>query len=164
MAYFHKQIKYKFFDLLPILLLFFIALNGNSIIDLKLFSINIHYILVYYFVLKKSENFGYGLIFLSGIINDVVFGFPLGVNALSLLVIAAVATYVRFVTVRATLLNDWITFISALLLANLVYFFSLYFSEYSINYMHLFTNSIFTIIFYPILWFIFSTISRIVKS
>ena len=164
MAYFHKQIKYKFFDLLPILLLFFIALNGNSIIDLKLFSINIHYILVYYFVLKKSENFGYGLIFLSGIINDVVFGFPLGVNALSLLVIAAVATYVRFVTVRITLLNDWITFISALLLANLVYFFSLYFSEYSIDYMHLFTNSIFTIIFYPILWFIFSGISRIVKS
>jgi len=164
MAYFHKQLRYKFFDLLPILLLFYIALNGNSIIDLKLFSINIHYILVYYFVLKKSENFGYGLIFLSGIINDVVFGFPLGVNALSLLVIAAVATYVRFVTVRITLLNDWITFISALLLANLVYFFSLYFSEYSIDYMHLFTNSIFTIIFYPILWFIFSTISRIANS
>ena len=164
MAYFHKKIGYKFFDLLPILLLFFIALNGNSVINLKLFTINIHYILVYYFVLKKSENFGYGLIFISGIINDVVFGFPLGVNALSLLVIAAVATYVRFVTVRATLLNDWLTFISASLLANLIYFFSLYFSEYLINYMHLFINSIFTIIFYPILWFIFSGISRIVKS
>ena len=51
------------------------------------------------------------------IISDVVLGFPLGVNALSLLFVAGVAAYVRVVTVRITLINDWISFIPALLLA-----------------------------------------------
>ena len=138
MAYTYKQIKFRFFEFLPLLLLFFISLNGNSIIDLKLFSINIHYILVYYWVLRQPQSLGYGFIFLSGIISDVVFGFPLGVNALSLLIIAAVAAYVRVVTVRITLINDWISFIPALLLANFIYFLALYFSNYSIDYLYLF--------------------------
>jgi cell shape-determining protein MreD len=164
MAYFGRQVGKKFFGFVPIFLLFFIALNGNSIIDLKLFSINIHYIIVYYWVLKDPETFGYGLIFLSGIISDVIFGFPFGVNALSLLVIAALATYVRIVTVRVTLLNDWIAFIPALLIANLIYFFSLFFSDYAIDYFHLFVNSIFTFIFYPVLWIIFLIYLRLVRS
>ena len=163
MGYSHKQIKYRFFELLPVLLLFFISLSGNSIIDFKLFAINIHYILVYYWVLRKPRNLGYGYIFLSGIISDVVFGFPFGVNALSLLIIAAVAAYVRVVTVRITLVNDWISFIPALLFANFIYFFSLYFSNYSIDYLYLFINSIFTFIFYPILWAIFSVILNLTK-
>ena len=163
MAYTYTQIKYKFFELLPILLLFFISLSGNSIVSLKFFSINVHYILVYYWVLRKPRNLGYGFIFLSGIISDVVFGFPFGVNALSLLIIAAVAAYVRVVTVRITLVNDWISFIPALLFANFIYFFSLYFSNYSVDYLHLFTNSIFTFIFYPILWAIFSMILNLTK-
>ena len=164
MAHSQKQIKYKFFELLPILLLFFISLSGNSIIDLKFFSINIHYILVYYWVLRKPRSLGYGFIFLSGIISDVVFGFPFGVNALSLLIIAAVAAYVRVVTVRVTLINDWISFIPALLFANFIYFFSLYFSNYSVDYLYLFTNSIFTFIFYPILWVMFSFILKLTQS
>ena len=90
MAFIFKQIKFKFFELLPLLLLFFISLNGNSVVNLKFFSINISYILVYFWVLRQPNVLGYGFIFLSGIISDVVFGLPLGVNALSLLVIAAV--------------------------------------------------------------------------
>ena len=163
MAYFYKQIKYKFFGLLPLLLLFFISLNGNSIIDLKYFSINIHYILVYYWVLKQPQILGYGFIFLSGIISDVVFGFPLGINALSLLIIAATAAYVRVLTVRITLLNDWISFIPALLIANFVYFLSLYFSNYSIDYLSLLSNSVFTFIFYPVLWGAFSLIANLTR-
>ena len=160
----YKQIKIKFFELLPLLLLFFISLNGNSIIDLKFFSINVHYILVYFWVLRQPQVLGSGFIFLSGIISDVVFGLPFGVNALSLLIIAAVAAYVRVVTVRITLVNDWIIFIPALLIANFVYFFSLYFSNYSIDYLHLFSNSVFTFIFYPVLWGIFSLILNLTKS
>jgi len=164
MAYIYRQIKIKFFALLPLLLLFFISLNGNSIIDLKFFSINVHYILVYYWVLRQPQALGYGFIFLSGIISDVVFGLPLGVNALSLLIIAAVAAYVRVVTVRITLINDWISFIPALLIGNFIYFFSLYFSNYSVDYLFLFTNSVFTFIFYPVLWGIFSLILNLTKS
>ena len=164
MAFIYKQIKSKFFALLPLLLLFFISLNGNSIIDLKYFSINVHYILVYYWVLRQPQALGYGFIFLSGIISDVVFGFPLGINALSLLIIAAVAAYVRVVTVRITLINDWISFIPALLIANFIYFLSLYFSNYSIDYLFLFNNSVFTFIFYPVLWGILSLILNLSKS
>ena len=158
-----KQFRFRFFGILPILLLFFIALNGISIINIKFFSVNIHYILVYYWVLRKPQNLGYGFIFLSGLISDVMLGVPLGINALSLLIIAAVAAYVRVVTVRITLKNDWISFIPALLFANFIYFFSLYFSNYSVDYLHLFTNSIFTFIFYPILWAIFSVILNLTK-
>ena len=143
---------------------FFISLNGNSTIDLKFFSINVHYILVYYLVLRQPQSLGYRFIFLSGIISDVVFGLPLGNNALSLLIIAAVAAYLRVVAVRITLVNDWIGYIPALLLGNFVYFISLYFSNYSIDYFHLFTNSIFTFIFYPILWVIFLLILNLTKS
>ena len=164
MTYNYKQIKFRFFELLPLLLLFFISLNGNSIIGLKYFSINIHYILVYYWVLRQPRSLGYGFIFLSGIISDVVFGLPLGINALSLLVIAGTAAYVRVVTVRVTLINDWISFIPALLIANFVYFLSLYFSNYSVDYLFLFKNSVFTFIFYPILWGIFSLILNLTKS
>ena len=160
----YKQIKYKFFELFPLLLLFFISLSGNSIIDLKLFSISVHYILVYYWILRKPQILGYGFIFLSGIISDVVFGYPLGINALTLLIVAAVAAYVRVVTVRITLINDWISFIPALLFANFIYFFSLYLSNYSVDYLYLFTNSIFTFIFYPILWAIFSMILNLSQS
>ena len=164
MAYIYKQIRFKFFELLPLFLLFFISLNGNSTIDLKYFSINVHYILVYYWVLRKPQMLGYGFIFLSGIINDIVFGLPLGVNALSLLIIAAVAAYARVVTVRITLINDWISFIPALLIANFIYFLSLYFSNYSVDYLLLFKDSVFTFIFYPVLWGIFSLILNLTKS
>ena len=164
MAYTYKQVKFKFFELLPILVLFFISLSGNSVIDLVFFSVNVHYILVYFWVLRQPRILGYGFIFLSGIISDVVFGLPLGVNALSLLVIAAVAAYVRVLTVRITLMNDWISFIPALLFANFIYFFSLYFSNYSIDYLYLFKNSVFTIIFYPVFWGLFSLISNLTKT
>ena len=159
-----KQARFRFFEILPILLLFFISLNGISIINIKFFSVNIHYILVYYWVLRKPQNLGYGFIFLSGIISDVMLGVPLGINALSLLIVAAVAAYVRVVTVRITLINDWISFVPALLFANLIYFYSLYFSDLSVDYFYLLKNSVFTIICYPILWGLFSLMTNLTKS
>ena len=164
MALTFKKAKFKFFGILPLALLFFISLNGSSIINIKFFSVNIHYILVYYWVLRQPQSLGYGFIFLSGIISDVVLGFPIGINALSLLFVAGVAAYVRVVTVRITLVNDWISFIPALLFANFVYFTSLYFSNYSVEYIYLLKNSIFTFIFYPILWGLFSLILNLAKS
>ena len=163
MAHTLKNIRIKFFEILPIIFLFFISFNGNSIIDLNFFSISLHYIIVYYWVLRQPGTLGYGFIFLSGIITDVVIGLPLGINSLTLLVVASVAAYVRVVTVRITLINDWLSFIPALLLANFTYFISLYVTDYSINYFYFFNNSIFTFVFYPILWSIFSLISRLIE-
>mgnify|MGYP006104820997 FL=1 len=159
-----KEFWGKFIDILPLIMLFFISLNGSSVINIKFFSINIHYILVYYWVLRQPQSLGYGFIFLSGLISDVVLGFPLGVNSLSLLFVAGVAAYVRVVTVRITLINDWISFVPALLFANFVYFISLYYSNYSIEYFYLLKNSIFTFIFYPVLWGFFSLLLNLAKS
>ena len=159
-----KQTKYRLLQLIPLLLLFYISLNGISVLDLKFFSINVHYILVYYWVLRQPKSLGYGFIFLSGIISDVIFGLPFGTSPLSLLTIAGVAAYVRTVTVRISLLTDWISFIPALLIANFIYFFALYFSNYSIDYFFLFKNSISTFIFYPILWGLFSLILQFTKT
>ncbi len=155
MAILFKKVSSGFFEFIPLLLLLFISLNGNSIIDLNFFSISIHYILVYYWVLRKPGSLGYGFIFLSGLISDVIFGLPMGVMSLSLLVVASVATYVRVVTVRISLLNDWVSFLPALLLASLFYFIALYFSGYPTDYIYLIKNSFFTFIFYPVLWSIF---------
>ena len=164
MALLFRNIKNKFLELIPLFLLFFISLSGNSIVDVNFFSINVNYILIYFWVLRRPQILGYGFIFLSGIISDVVFGLPVGATPLALLLLAASATYVRLVTVRVSLLNDWVSFIPALLLANFVYYISLYYSDYSIDYLYLFNNSIFTFIFYPVLWIIFSTLLNLMKS
>ena len=160
----YTHFRFRFLELLPILLLLFVSLNGNSIVNLNFFSINLHYIIVYYWVLRRPESLGYGFIFLAGIISDVIFGLPLGLNALSLLVVAGVAAYVRVVTVRITLINDWISFVPALLITNFVYFLSLYLSNYPVDYLYLFKNLVFTFIFYPILWILFFLISNFMKS
>ena len=159
-----KEFFGKFIGILPLIILFFISLNGSSVINIKFFSVNIHYILVYYWVLRQPQSLGYGFIFLSGLISDVVLGFPLGVNSLSLLFVAGVAAYVRVVTVRIQLINDWISFVPALLLANFIYFISLYYSNFSIEYFYLLKNSIFTFIFYPVLWGFFSLLLNLTKS
>ena len=163
MAILFKQFKLNFISLIPILLLFIISLNGNSVIDFRFFSVNIHYILIYFWVLKRPQLMGIGYIFLSGIITDVVLGLPIGTSSLTLLVIAGVAAYVRVVTVRVSLVNDWLSFIPALLIANFVYFLVLYFSNYPIDYLYLFNNSIFTLFFYPVLWMLFSIIIRFIE-
>ena len=164
MAFSFKEIRFKFLELIPLLLLFFISLNGNSVIDFRFFSINVHYILIYYWVLKRPQVLGYGFIFLSGIITDVVFGLPIGISALTLLVVASVAAYVRAKTVKISLFYDWMSFIPALLIANFIYFVALYFSDYSIDYLYFIKNSIFTFIFYPFLWLIFGILINITKS
>ena len=159
-----KKFWFQFVDTLPLIILFLIALSGSSIINIKFFSANIHYILVYYWVLRRPQLLGYGFIFISGIITDVVFGLPIGVTPLNLLVVAAVAAYVRVVTVRISLINDWISFIPALLAANFIYFMSLYFLNYSIDYLYLFTNSVFTFFCYPILWAAFTLLTNFMKE
>ena len=159
-----KNFSFRIIELIPLLLLFYISLSGNSVINLNFFTVNIHYILIYYWVLKQPRTIGYGFIFLSGIITDVIFGLPIGATALSLLIVSAVAAYARAVTVRINLINDWLTFIPALLFANFVYFTALYLSDFSIDYIILFKNSIFTFIFYPVLWVIFSILLRFMKS
>tara|TARA_B100000686_G_scaffold336668_1_gene406832 strand:+ start:2633 stop:3127 length:495 start_codon:yes stop_codon:yes gene_type:complete len=164
MAVLFKHFRFRILELAPLILLLLISFSGLSVIDLKFFTVNVHYILIYFWVLRKPDILGNGSIFLSGIITDVVFGLPIGVTALALLIIAGVASYVRVVTVNISLVNDWISFIPALLLANLVYFITLYISNYSIEYLYLFQNSIFTFFAYPVLWAVFTMFLNFMRN
>ena len=163
MAILFKHFRQKFFELVPLILLFFISLNGIAVIDLNFFTVSLHFILVYYWVLREPQVVTYGFIFLAGLINDVVYGIPLGCTPLALLTVSSIAAYVRIVTVRMSLINDFVSFIPALLIGNFVYFLALYFSDFSVDYLYLFLNSVFTLIFYPILWVIFSILVKIIR-
>ena len=75
---FPKKAYKTFIHSFPILLLFFIAFTGFDLsflfFNLSL-SFNFIYILIFFWILKKPERLGYGLVFCAGIINDVVQNF-----------------------------------------------------------------------------------------
>ena len=45
--------------------------------------------------LKKPDRLGYGLIFLAGIINDVVQNFPIGISSINYLLLCSIAAFIR---------------------------------------------------------------------
>ena len=96
----------------PIALLFISVLNefDFNYLDLKYFSFNFHFILIFYWSLKKTESLGYGLIFIAGLINDVVVGFPMGISSLSYLLICGFTAYLRNITLRPSMIQDWLFF------------------------------------------------------
>ena len=80
---------------IPILILFVSVLNefDFNYLEVKFFSFNFPFILIFYWSLKKSEILGYGYIFITGLINDVVIGFPIGVSSFCYLLICGFASY-----------------------------------------------------------------------
>ena len=145
-----KNYLYKIYTFLPIILLFISVLNefDFNYLELKYFSFNFPFILIFYWSLKKPESLGYGLIFISGLINDVVVGLPLGISSVSYLLICGFAAYLRNITLRPSLFKDWLFFLLTILVVNslvysvLVLFFSLY-----LFYLDLLINSVFTFTF-----------------
>ena len=163
MGIIYKHILPKFFRIIPLFLLFYISLKDDVLLDFsffKILSLNLQYIIIYYWVLKNPNILGYGSIFLAGIITDVILGLPLGLSSLCYLSISAFATYTRIVTVRINLLTDWLTFIPALLMSNLIYFLVLYFSDISVNYINILLGSFFTFLIYPVFWLPFEFLRR----
>ena len=134
----YKNFFNKLNNSIPLIILFYLCFSdvNTEFQHLHFLSFNLQYVLVYYWVLKNPKIFGYGFIFLAGVINDVVLGLPMGVSSLSYLTIASVAAYIRVVTVRASLASDWIAFIPAVLTSNAVYIIALsIFSNLTINYI-----------------------------
>ena len=86
-----------------------------------IFSFNIQFIIIYYWILRDPSILGYGFVFSCGLINDVVLSLPLGTSPLAYLFVSLVAAYVRNATVRSTLFTDWFTFIVAILGGNLIW-------------------------------------------
>ena len=106
----------------PIILLVVSVLNefDFNYLNIKYFSFNFPFILIYYWSLKRSGSIGYGLIFLSGLLNDVVVGLPIGLSALSYLLICGFSAYLRNITLRPSLVKDWLFFGFTILVVNSV--------------------------------------------
>jgi len=147
----------KILSKLPLILLFVSVLNNYDFnyLDIKYFSFNFSYILIFYYSLKKSESLGYTYIFIAGLFNDVVLGTPIGLSSLMYLILCGAAAYLRNITLRPSLIKDCIFFLLTILLINSLLFISLNFIfNYKLNYFDQIINITYTFLFY----FLFSNI------
>ena len=118
--------------------------------------------LIFYWVLKKPGRLGYGLIFLSGIINDVVQNFPIGISSINYLFLCAIAAFIRSRIIMPSLLYDWIFFLVGILIVSSVnYTILTLIFEYPIKYGILMFGSFITFMIYPILSQLFDKINLI---
>ena len=151
---------YKIYNAGPLLLLYYLCISEvdtNLEKIFEIFTLNFQIILIYFWVLKKPEIMDNGHIFLAGLINDVVMGFPLGISSLSYLIIIFVGTYVRNKSVNTTIASDWFTFFMAMIFSNLLFFSLLNnFSDLEFSYSKIGYNMFFTLFMFPIFWFLFN--------
>ena len=149
----------------PILLLFISVLNefDFNYLELKYFSFNFPFVLIFYWSLKKAESLGYGLIFIAGLFNDVVVGFPMGISSLTYLLICGFAAYFRNITLNPTLLKDWFFFLLTILVVNsMMYSLLVLFFSFNLNYNDLIVNLIFTFFLYVICANIFEIYQKLI--
>ena len=139
------------FKTAPLIVLFISVLNEIDLNYLGIFSLNFPFILVFYWSLRKSELLGYGFIFLAGLINDVVTGFPIGISSFNYLMMCGFAAYLRTITLRPSMVKDWFFFLFTILVVNSASYSILnIFFSIDLNYYNLFVNIFFTFIFYII--------------
>ena len=149
----------------PILLLFISVLNefDFNYLELKYFSFNFPFILIFYWSLKRSETLGHGLVFIAGLFNDVVVGLPIGVSSFSYLLICGFSIYLKNITLRPSVIKDWVFFAITILVVNslmysiLVLFFSLH-----LDYNDLLVNLLFTFFLYVIFANIFEIYQKLI--
>ena len=149
----------------PIIMLFLSVLNEFDLnyLNLKYFSFNFPFILIYYWSLKKPGNLGYGLIFLSGLFNDSVIGLPLGLSSLGYLLICFFSAYLRNITLRPSQIKDWFFFGFTVLVVNtVIYTIANLFFEIKIVYEDILVNILFTFLFYIIFSKIFDQYQKLV--
>tara|TARA_B100001564_G_C20485575_1_gene599122 strand:- start:85 stop:603 length:519 start_codon:yes stop_codon:yes gene_type:complete len=157
-----KSIKFY----IPTLILLFSVLNEFDLnyLDIEYFSFNFVYILIFYWTLKNPLHLSYGIIFLAGIVNDVVIGTPMGLSSFCYLLICTITSYIRNITLSPNFINDWVALLFTLLLVNSieVICLDLIFSI-NVNYTKYFVNTGFTFLFYPIFLIIFNKLEKRIR-
>jgi rod shape-determining protein MreD len=156
-----KNIIKKILKQIPIILLFISVLNNFDFnyLNLKYFSFNFSYILIFYFTLKRNSSLRYSFIFIAGLFNDVVNGTPIGMSSLIFLLLCVVAAYLRAITLRVSLLKDCISFVLTILMINSLSFVILnLFFNYEVSYITQIINVVFTSLLYFIFSFLFNYI------
>ena len=159
-----EKIEKKFYiniiRILPIVFLYLLVLTGFDLsffyYDIN-FSFNFVYLIIFFFVLKNPNTLSYGLIFLAGIINDVVQNYPIGISSVNYLLLCAIAAFVRSRMILPNLFYDWMLFFIAILIVSSVNYTVLTMVfEIPIKYGVLMFSSILTALIYPILSKIFN--------
>ena len=147
---------------LPIILLFFSVFNEFDFNYLKLdyFSFNFIFILIFFWTLRNPDYLGYFSIFLAGIVNDVVIGIPIGISSFCYLLICAITSYIRQITLSPKFINDWFSFIVAVLLINSIQVIILdLIFLYQVDYTSYLINSVITFLFYPLFFILFNILN-----
>ena len=143
----------KIYAWLPIIILYISILNEFDLnyLNLKYFSFNFPFILIFFFTLKDFKNFDYFLVFIAGLFNDTVVGLPLGISSLSYLLICIATAYIRNITIRPDQLKDWFYFLFVISLINsLTYSILSLFFSFDLDLMSYMVNTFFTFSFYII--------------
>tara|TARA_S200000501_G_scaffold226624_1_gene212510 strand:+ start:15 stop:527 length:513 start_codon:yes stop_codon:yes gene_type:complete len=158
MALSKLPISRKILSLGPILLLYISVLNefDFNYLNFEYFSFNFPYILIFYWSLKGEGSLNYVLVFIAGLINDVVIGLPIGISSLTYLLICGFAAYLRNITLRPSLIKDWFFFFFTILVTS-SFFYSILviFFNVKVNYYDLLFNVLYTFIFYYFFSYIF---------
>ena len=160
-----SKITNQFLKNFPIILLFISVLNefDFNYLDLKYFSFNFPFILVFYWSLKKNDSLSYGFIFIAGLFNDAVIGLPIGLSSLSYLLVCGFAAYLRNITLRPDLFKDWLFFLMTICVTNsLIYFLIVVFFKVNLNYLDYVFNIIFTFLLYIVIAYFFDIYQRFV--
>ena len=154
---------FKFYSWLPLIILFISVLNefDFNYLNLKYFSFNFPFILIFFFTLKEFKHFDYSLVFLAGLINDTVIGLPLGISSFSYMMICIATSYFRNITIRPSPFKDWFYFLFVISLINSINYtiLTLFFSFNLILTSYL-INNFFTFSFYIIFVLIFKQYIR----
>ena len=149
---------FKFYSWLPIVILFISVLNefDFNYLNLKYFSFNFPFILIFFFTLKEFKHFDYFFVFLAGLINDTVVGLPLGISSLSYILICIATSYFRNITIRPNPIKDWFYFLFIISLINsITYSILTLFFSLNLILMDYIVNTFFTFLFYIIFVSIF---------
>ena len=160
-----SKITNQFLKNFPLILLFISVLNefDFNYLNLKYFSFNFPFILVFYWSLKKNDSLSYGFIFIAGLFNDAVNGLPIGLSSLSYLLVCGFAAYLRNITLRPDLIKDWLFFLMTICVTNsLIYFLIVVFFKVNLNYLDYVFNIIFTFLFYLVIAYIFDIYQRFI--
>ena len=154
----HRGLLFKLYSWAPLLVLFISVMNefDFNYLNLKYFSFNFPFILIFFFTIKEFKNFDYILVFLAGLINDTVVSLPLGLSSLSYLLICIATSYFRNITIRPNPIKDWFYFLFIISLINSINYsiLTLFFS-FNLILMNYLVNTFFTFLFYIIFVSIF---------
>ena len=153
----NKNIKILLYKNFPVILLFIVILNeiDFNYLNLKYFSFNFSYVLIFYYSVKRSQSLGYIYIFIAGLFNDFIVGTPIGLSSLIYLILCVAAAYLRNITLRPSLIKDGIFFLITILIINSLLFIAL---NFIFNYELEIFDQIINITFTFILYFLFSNI------